>query len=107
MSLEWSQDKFIKAFNFAAEAHLGQCLPGSKLPYIVHVSLVCMEVMALQQVEPMDDPDLALQCAALHDVVEDAHISLEKIRAEFGTAVADGVDALSKKNIPLSIYVNT
>ena len=97
MSLTWSQDKFIKAFNFAAKAHGKQKLPGSELPYMVHVSLVCMEVMALQEVEPMDDPDLALQCAALHDVVEDTSVSLETIREEFGAEVADGVDALTKK----------
>lgn len=63
----------------------------------MHVSLVCMEVMALQEVEPMDDPDLALHCAALHDVVEDTSVSCKTIRKEFGIAVADGVDALSKK----------
>jgi len=97
MALTWSQDKFIKTYNFAAKAHGDQKLPGSDLPYMVHISLVCMEVMALQEVEPMDNPDLALQCAALHDVVEDIKIPLSNIRKEFGAKVADGVEALSKK----------
>ncbi len=100
MALTWSQDKFIKAFNFAAHAHQGKLLPGSSLPYLTHVSLVCMEVMALQSVEPMQDPDLALQCAALHDVVEDTQITLDKIREDFGVEVANGVAALTKKELP-------
>jgi len=97
MPLTWSQDEFIKAFNFAAVAHQGQCLPDSNLPYLVHISLVCMEVITLQSVEPMSNPELALQCAALHDVVEDKRAILEKIREEFGFEIANGVDALSKK----------
>ena len=100
MSPAWSQDKFIKAFNFAAKAHLGKTLPGSDLPYLVHITLVCMEVMALQEVEPMDNPDLALQCAALHDVVEDTSESLDTIREKFGDDVADGVGALTKIKVP-------
>ena len=109
MTQTWSQDKFIAAFNFASKAHLRQRLPGSKLPYIVHVSLVCMEVMALQEVEPMDDPNLALQCAALHDVVEDSSVTLETIREEFGAAIADGVNALTKlkgSTFDLNEYLN-
>lgn len=102
MPISWSQDKFIKAFNFAAEAHKGQYLPGSKISYMVHVSLVCMEVMALQEIEPMDNSDLAVQCAALHDVVEDTLVSRKTIEKEFGAAVSDGVTALSKKKKSLS-----
>jgi (p)ppGpp synthase/HD superfamily hydrolase len=101
MPLTWSQDKFIKAFTFAAEAHGDQKLPGSELPYMVHVGLVCMEIMALHEIEPMKNPDLALQCAALHDVVEDKQVPLEIIRNKFGNEVADGVDALSKKKCSL------
>ncbi len=97
MNSTWSQDKFIKAFKFAAQAHLGQPLPGADLPYLLHIGLVCMEVMASLQVESMEDPDLALQCAALHDVVEDTSVSLDTIREEFGSDVAEGVDALTKK----------
>ena len=100
MPLAWSQDKFIKAFNFAAQAHGKQKLPGSKLPYMIHISLVCMEVMALQEVEPMIDPEMALMCAALHDVVEDKSVPLETIQKEFGTDIADGVYALTKIKIP-------
>jgi (p)ppGpp synthase/HD superfamily hydrolase len=96
MQKSWSQDQFIRAYTFAANAHEGLLLPGSSLPYLVHISLVCMEIMALQSVEPLDNPDLALQCAALHDVVEDTSVTLEKILEDFGQQVADGVSALTK-----------
>ena len=93
MSL-WSPDLFQNAFRFASEAHCGQTLPGSKVPYITHVAIVCAELMAV--VDDSMDADLALQCAALHDVVEDTDISYEVIKREFGTPVADGVSSLSK-----------
>jgi (p)ppGpp synthase/HD superfamily hydrolase len=58
--------------------------------------MVAMEVIAALAHEGGLDGDLAVQCALLHDVVEDASISYEKLTAEFGLAVADGVLALSK-----------
>ena len=92
----WSQEKYIRALKYAAEAHSGQTVPGSDLPYIVHVTMVAMEVIAALAHEGGLDGDLAVQCALLHDVIEDAGISYKKLAAEFGLAVADGVLALSK-----------
>ena len=65
----WSQEKYIKAYNFAAEAHKGQKVPGTDLPYIMHLSLVSMEIMAALSVENDLDGDLAIQCALLHDTI--------------------------------------
>jgi (p)ppGpp synthase/HD superfamily hydrolase len=48
--------------------------------------------------ENVDNPDLAVQCALLHDVVEDTDIPLDVIEAKFGREVASGVSALSKDN---------
>lgn len=42
----WSQDSYIKACRFAAEAHQGQCVPGTELPYLVHLSMVSMEALS-------------------------------------------------------------
>lgn len=95
MSSSWSQDKYIKAYWFAAEAHNGQLLPGTHLPYIVHVSLVAMEVTAALVVEQVDNPDLAVQCALLHDTIEDTDVTYDDIKEQFGTDVADGVMALT------------
>lgn len=92
----WSQEKYLKAWNFAATAHKGQTMPGSDLPYITHIGGVAMEVMTAMAAEPVDDPDLAIQCALLHDVIEDTRVGYEEVRSEFGKAVADGVQALSK-----------
>lgn len=96
MPSTWSQEKYIKALKYAAKAHNGQTVPGTDLPYVIHVSMVAMEVMAALAHEDDLDGDLAVQCALLHDVIEDAGISYEKLAAEFGTDVAEGVRALSK-----------
>lgn len=92
----WSQDVYTAAAQFAAEAHLGQKVPGGELPYLLHVTLVAMEVGAALRAEPGYDEDLALQCALLHDTIEDTAVTYEQVAAAFGQAVADGVLALSK-----------
>ncbi len=93
----WNQELYIKAWNYAAAAHLDQKLPGSELPYITHVGNVAMEVMsAIAQSEDVAEPDLAVQCALLHDVLEDTAVGYEDITGSFGSKVADGVLALTK-----------
>jgi len=43
---------------------------------------------------------LAVQCAILHDIIEDTEITHEKLKLEFGQKVANGVLALTKdKNL--------
>ncbi len=97
MQTSWNQDEYTRAYLFAARAHKGQAWPGDPaLNYMVHVNLVCMEVIAALQVEPGHDEDLAIKCALLHDVIEDTQVSRDEIRAEFGLAVANGVKSLSK-----------
>jgi (p)ppGpp synthase/HD superfamily hydrolase len=92
----WSQDGYVRAHGFAARAHQGQTLPGSDLPYVLHVQLVSMEVMAALTAEPGLRGDLAVQCALLHDVVEDTPVTVEQVEEAFGADVAAGVLALSK-----------
>jgi (p)ppGpp synthase/HD superfamily hydrolase len=96
MQLGWDQDKYIMAYLYAAEALNSKKVPGTDLPYMVHVSLVSMEVQAVLQVEPGLNGDLTLQCALLHDVIEDGGKTCGQLEEVFGTAVADGVSALSK-----------
>jgi (p)ppGpp synthase/HD superfamily hydrolase len=55
-----------------------------------------MEVIAALDLEPGYDEDLAVQCALLHDVIEDGGVTYRQIRSSFGEAVARGVRALSK-----------
>ena len=92
----WHQDVYAKAYRFAADVHNGQLLPGTELPYIVHVTLVAMEIVAAFQYEKDHDAELAVQCALLHDVIEDTATTYGEVREAFGLRVADGVLALSK-----------
>jgi len=92
----WSQDAYTTAYRFAAEAHRGQTYPGTDLPYLMHLSFVTMEIMAALAVEPEHDGNLAIQCALLHDTIEDTDVTYEQVAQAFGTLVAQGVLALSK-----------
>jgi (p)ppGpp synthase/HD superfamily hydrolase len=97
MTTIWSQEKYLLAWQFAARAHGGQRVPGTELPYVVHVGAVAMEVTAaLAQGSRVDNPDLVVQCALLHDVIEDTSIGYAEVADQFGLAVAQGVQALSK-----------
>ena len=92
----WTPDGYLAALRFAAEAHGAQKFPGTELPYLLHVTGVAMEVIGALRAEPDHDQELAVQCALLHDVVEDTPVGLQRVRDVFGPAVADGVGALSK-----------
>lgn len=96
MSINWSQEIYLKAYRFAAIAHNSQKFPGTDLPYIMHISFVGMEVMTALLHEPEQNGNLALQCALLHDVIEDTDMTFEQVQAEFGPEVAAGVSALTK-----------
>jgi (p)ppGpp synthase/HD superfamily hydrolase len=96
MTSNWNRELYIKACRFAAQAHQGQLVPGSDLPYLLHLNLVSMEIIAALIAEPGHGGDLAVQCALLHDTIEDTDTTYEQIAAIFGIRVADGVAALSK-----------
>jgi len=97
----WSQEKYIQALKFAAKAHGSQKVPGSDLPYVVHVTMVVMEVIVAVEREQGANGDLAVQCALLHDVLEDTPVSFDDLSVAFGEDVAEGVLALTKnKGLP-------
>ena len=99
----WQPDLYTKAWNFASYAHQGQKLPGTELPYINHLGNVAMEVIFTisQSNDEIEDPDLAVQCALLHDVIEDTPVTYREVKEFFGLEVANGVMALSKdRNLP-------
>lgn len=95
-SRSWSPELYRRALVFAAEAHGGQKVPGSERPYVTHPVEVAAELCAALLVDPVDEPDLAVQCALLHDTVEDTSVRVEDLVERFGAAVARGVAALSK-----------
>ena len=95
--MKWCPDTYDRALVFAAKAHRGQTVPGSEAPYLRHVVGVASEVLyALASRNDVSNPDLAVQCALLHDTIEDTSVTAEELALEFGPAVAAGVTALSK-----------
>jgi (p)ppGpp synthase/HD superfamily hydrolase len=96
----WSPDVFAKAWRFASLHHAGQTHfgpeEGTSFEYLHHVGSVAMELAWALPTTPDADADLAIQCAVLHDVIEDTAATYELVLAHFGQAVADGVMALSK-----------
>ena len=91
-----TQEAYLSAYHFAARAHVGQLYPGTSVSYIMHLSFVSMEVLHMLAAEPHHRADLAIQCALLHDVLEDTPTPYTAILERFGPEVAQGVRALSK-----------
>jgi guanosine-3',5'-bis(diphosphate) 3'-pyrophosphohydrolase len=91
------QTAYQRAILFAAQQHQGQLLPGSGLPYVVHLSNVAMEILAAPHPAGFDVV-LAVQLALLHDTLEDTATTYAQLAAEFGPAVAAGVQALTKND---------
>lgn len=96
LNTTWSPDLYVGALRFSASKHDCQLMADSQLPYIVHLCMVTAEVKAALVVEPFDSPDLAIQCALLHDTMEDTATPYDEIATLFGAAVANGVRALTK-----------
>ena len=76
--------------------HKGQLVPGTNRPYDTHLAKVTMEVIAALHFHPDANGDLVVQCALLHDSIEDTHADYEAVAAQFGEDVAQGVMALTK-----------
>ena len=70
-----------EAIAFAVKAHDGMRRKGNDVPYILHP----MEAAVI--VGTMSDDQELIAAAALHDVVEDAGISLDEIEEKFGKRV--------------------
>ena len=100
MNSIWSQDEFLKALDFATIAHQGQTYAGSiegqRIDYINHIGRVAMELIwALDKTQDLDG-NLAIQCAILHDTIEDTKVTYSDLVSNFGENVAEGVKALTK-----------
>ncbi|HNY12061.1 MAG TPA: HD domain-containing protein [Candidatus Wallbacteria bacterium] len=92
----WTQEVFQKAIDYAAFAHIQQTVPGKPYSYVVHLANVSMEVMGAISSSNVENPDLALACAVLHDTIEDTGVTYEDLAVAFGVDVASGVLALTK-----------
>lgn len=76
-----------EAVAFAAKAHDGMRRKKSSVPYILHP----MEAAVI--VGTMTDDQHIIAAAALHDVVEDAGITIEEIEERFGKRVRELVQS--------------
>ena len=97
------QDIYQKAILFATAKHhdIGQKVPGTDLPYLVHLSNVTMEIIFASQFSSDFDTSFAVQLALLHDTLEDTDTTFEELSSVFSPSVAEGVLALSKnKSLP-------
>jgi (p)ppGpp synthase/HD superfamily hydrolase len=93
-------DKYARAWEFVTLKHMGQTYGGrsadQQIPYINHLASVAAEVAWGVAGEPGWNADLAIQCALLHDVIEDTDATFDQVSDQFGVDVARGVQALSK-----------
>jgi guanosine-3',5'-bis(diphosphate) 3'-pyrophosphohydrolase len=95
-----TQSLYQQAIVFAAAKHveMGQTIPGTNLPYVVHLSNVAMEILIAAPHTPNFQLDFAIQVALLHDTLEDTSATLEEISNRFGPDIAQGVSALTKND---------
>lgn len=90
---DFHEEKFLKAFHFAAEAHEGQFRKDGKTPYIIHP---LETVLTLTKLHADED---SLIAALVHDVPEDTDKTIDDVEKLFGKKVAflvDGITKLSK-----------
>lgn len=93
-----TQKLYQAALIFATARHLqmNQKVPGTDLPYVVHLSNVAMEILIASSKSSNFNLGFAVQVALLHDTIEDTSTSLEELKNNFGVEVAEAVAALTK-----------
>lgn len=99
------QTIYQQTIKFAALKHSekNQKIPGTNLPYVVHISNVAMEVLTAYLNKADFKLDFAIKLALLHDTIEDTSATFDEISKEFEKDVAEGVFALAKnKGLPKS-----
>jgi len=94
------QTLYQNAIRFAASKHekMKQTVPGTDLPYVVHLSNVAMEILVASQYSKDFDVNFSVQVALLHDTVEDTSTTLAELSKEFNAGIANAVSALTKNN---------
>ena len=86
---EPDQALLAKAFQFASEAHEGQCRKSGE-PFVAHPVEVAIILADLRM-------DVETLCAALlHDTVEDTCVTAEQVAVEFNEQVAQLVEGVTK-----------
>jgi (p)ppGpp synthase/HD superfamily hydrolase len=96
----YNEEIYRQTITFAGRAHANHKIPGTEIPYITHLASVAMETLSAIINTPNSglNTDLALQCALLHDTLEDTPTSYQELEVSFGKEVAQGVLALTKNS---------
>lgn len=97
------QKLYQQAISYAAEKHAqnNQKIPGTNLPYVVHLSNVAMELLVASSANDGFNMEFAVQVALLHDLIEDTDTTCEEIEDRFGVDIMNAVKALTKnKKLP-------
>jgi (p)ppGpp synthase/HD superfamily hydrolase len=84
------------AWRFAAHAHREQRVPGTQLPYLLHLAQVTSELAPALHDLSHDQAVLATCVAILHDCMEDCGIAALRLNEAFGPQICAGVQALTK-----------
>lgn len=96
----WSIDELQKTWELASKLHDGQKYgglnEGQQIEYLNHIGSVTFEIINAINNEKGMDADFAINCAVLHDTIEDTEQSFDEIQLLFGERVAMGVFALTK-----------
>jgi guanosine-3',5'-bis(diphosphate) 3'-pyrophosphohydrolase len=103
------QTIYQKTLLYAAGRHAlrNQMLPESDIPYVVHLSNVCMEILIAGQHTKNFNLELAIQVSLLHDVLEDTETKDADLTSIFGKNVAYCVAGLTKnESLPKSERMN-
>lgn len=98
-----TQTLYQEAIKFATAKHLEkeQKVPGTDLPYVVHLSNVAMEIIIASSHSDHFNLEFAVQVALLHDTMEDTSTDFEELENKFGIEIAEAVSALTKnKTLP-------
>ena len=92
------QTAYQQAIAFASSKHQekNQTVKGTKLPYVVHLSNVAMELFIASCFTPDWDMKFVIQVALLHDTLEDTDTSINEIEHRFNPEIAKAVLALTK-----------
>lgn len=85
-----------KALQIASKAHQRQCRKGTDIPYIAHP--VAVGIILLKA----GYRDEVAAAGILHDTVEDTELTLEDIKRDFGTEIAEIVAGCSEPDKTLS-----
>ncbi len=95
-----AQALYQEAIKFATTKHLEkeQKVPGTDLPYVVHLSNVAMEIIIAASNSDNFNLGFAVQVALLHDTIEDTSTDFGELEKKFGIEIATAVSALTKNS---------